>query len=88
MELAPVIYSLCALTSATCWVLLTRSYQRTRARLLFWSGWCFLLLTANNFLLVLDKVVWAMEVDLRMWRLATAFVGVALLLFGLIWEDE
>ena len=88
MELAAVIYSLCALTSATCFVLLARSYHRTRARLLFWSGWCFLLLTINNFLLVLDKVVWPVETDLRLWRLAAAFIGVALLLFGLIWEDE
>jgi hypothetical protein len=88
MEIAPLIYTLCALTSATCGVLLTRSYFRTRARLLFWSAWCFLLLTANNTLLVLDKVIWPMEVDLRLWRLGTAFIGVALLLYGLIWEDE
>lgn len=88
MEIAAIIYSLCAFTSATCWVLLSRSYRQTGARLLFWSGWCFLLLTLNNFLLVLDKVVWPVEADLRLWRLVTAFVGVALLLFGLIWEDE
>jgi hypothetical protein len=88
MEIAAVIYTLCALTSGACCVLLARSYHRTRARLLFWSGLCFLLLTVNNTLLVLDKVVWPVEADLRLWRLATAFVGVALLLFGLIWEDE
>lgn len=88
MEIAPLIYALCALTSGTSAVLLTRSYLRTRGRLLFWSAWCFVLLTLNNVLLVLDKVVWPVEVDLRIWRLATAFTGVALLLFGLIWEDE
>lgn len=88
MTTATLIYSLCALTSAACCVLLARSYRRTRGRLLFWSSWCFLLLTANNFLLVLDKVVWPVEADLRLGRLATAFLGVALLLFGLIWEDD
>lgn len=88
MELAPWIYSLCALTSTACCVLLTRSYLRARARLLFWSAWCFLLLTINNVLLVLDKVIWPVEVDLRLWRLATAFIGLALLLYGLIWEEE
>lgn len=88
MELVHWIYSLCALTSATCCGLLARSYRRTGARLLFWSAWCFLLLTANNVLLVLDRVIWPVEVDLRLWRLAAAFAGLALLLFGLIWEED
>lgn len=83
-----LIYTLCALTSLTCFLLLARSYRRTRARLLFWSAWCFFLLTVNNVLLVLDKVIWPAEVDLKLWRLSAAFIGVALLLFGLIWEDD
>jgi hypothetical protein len=79
---------LCALTSATCFFLLARSYRRTRSRLLFWSAWCFVLLTVSNVLVVLDKVVWPVEVDLKLWRLGTAFIGLALLLYGLIWEEE
>jgi len=86
--MAPLIYSLCALTSLTCFLLLARSYMRTRARLLFWSAWCFFLLAVNNVLLVLDKVIWPVEVDLKLWRLGAALLGMALLLFGLIWEDE
>lgn len=62
--------------------------MRTRARLLFWSAWCFFLLAVNNVLLVLDKVIWPVEVDLKLWRLGAALLGMALLLFGLIWEDE
>jgi hypothetical protein len=86
--MAPLIYSLCALTSFTCLVLLWRSYTATRARLLFWSAACFLLLTVNNVLLVLDKVVYPVEVDLSLWRLEAALAAVLLLLFGLIWGED
>ena len=47
-----------------------------------------MLLTVSNVLVVLDKVVWPVEVDLKLWRLGTAFIGLALLLYGLIWEEE
>ena len=83
-----LIYSLCALTSLTCLVLLWRSYRMTGSRLLFWSALCFLLLTVNNALLVLDKIVFPVEVDLSLWRLVAALAAVALLLFGLVWEEE
>jgi hypothetical protein len=86
--MASLIYALCALTSLTCLVLLWRSYRATGSRLLFWSALCFLLLTTNNVLLVFDKVVFPVEVDLSMWRLAAALAAVLLLLFGLIWEEE
>ena len=86
--MASLIYSLCALTSLTCLLLLWRSYRATGARLLFWSAACFLLLTVNNVLLVLDKVVFPVEVDLGLGRLAAALAAVALLLFGLVWEEE
>ena len=86
--MAALIYSLCALTSLTCLGLLWRSYRATGSRLLFWSAWCFLLLTVNNVLLVLDKVVFPVEVDLSLWRLWAALAAVALLLYGLIWEEE
>lgn len=85
---AALIYSLCALTSFSCLALLWRSYRISGSRLLFWSALCFLMLTMNNVLLVLDKVVFPVEVDLMMWRLAAALTAVVLLLFGLIWEEE
>jgi hypothetical protein len=86
--MSALIYSLCALTSGACLVLLWRSYLRSRLRLLFWSGLCFALLTVNNVLLVVDKVIYPVEVDLTMWRLGAAALAVLLILFGLIWEDE
>ncbi len=86
--MAPLIYSLCALTSITCFVLLWRSWRASGARLLFWSAWCFAALSVNNVLLVLDKVIFPVEVQLYTWRLAAAMVAVLLLLFGLVWEDD
>lgn len=86
--MSALIYSLCALTSAACLVLLWRSYLRSKVRLLFWSGLCFALLTVNNVLLVFDKVIYPVEVDLKTWRLAAAALAVLLILFGLIWEDD
>lgn len=86
--MATLIYSLCALTSLACVVLLWRAQRRSRSRLLYWTAWCFLLLAANNVLLVLDKVVWPVEVDLRFWRLGTGLAAVALLLYGLVMEES
>ena len=86
--MAALIYALCALTSLACSVLLWRAWRAAGHRMLFSSALCFAGLTLNNVLLVLDKVVFPVEVDLLTWRLATALVAVLLLLYGLIWEDE
>jgi hypothetical protein len=85
---AALIYSLCALTSILCCVLLWRSWRASGARLLFWSALCFGALSVNNVMLVLDNVVWGADVDLYLPRLAAALVAVLLLLFGLIWEED
>lgn len=83
-----LIYTLCALTSLLCLALLWRGWRNTRANVLLWSAICFGLLTLTNLLLVLDRVVWAVEIDLRLARLATALLAVGVLLFGLIWGDD
>lgn len=84
--LANAIYALCALTSIACAVLLVRGYRRSRVRLLFWSAWCFAGLTLNNVLLIVDLRV-LRQVDLEIWRTLPAVVGVALLVYGLVWES-
>ncbi|WP_332827415.1 DUF5985 family protein [Ramlibacter sp.] len=86
--MAALIYGLCALTSITCLVLLFRSWRASGARLLFWSALCFGALSVNNVLLVVDRVILPVEVDLGYARLAAALVAVLLLLFGLIWEED
>jgi hypothetical protein len=85
--MAVTIYLLCTLTSLACAWLLLASYRRTGHRLLFWSGLCFAAMTVNNILLTLDKAVFP-DVNLLPWRLVSALVAVALLLFGLIYEKE
>lgn len=80
-----LIYGLCALTAAACAALLLRSYLHTRFRLLLWSSLCFIGLTLNNVLLVLDRLVFP-EFDLSTWRFGLALAAVMLLLCGLILE--
>jgi hypothetical protein len=85
--MAKVIYALCTLTSMTCAWLLLRGFLHNKYPLLFWSGLCFIGLSVNNLLVVLDRIVFP-SVDLLTWRLMTALVAVSLLLYGLVWEDD
>jgi uncharacterized membrane protein len=82
------VYLLCAVTTVTCAVLLLRAYRRQRTRLLLWSSLCFVLLALNNTLVFVDLIVVPSEIDLSLWRSATALAGVGVLLFGLIWESR
>ena len=84
--MAGLIYALCALTALLCTCLLLRAWRASRYRLLLWSGVCFACLTLNNLILILDKMI--VSTDLLMWRLATAFLAMAILLYGLIWDAE
>ena len=81
------VYLLCFLTSAACSLLLARSYRRTGAKLLFWSGLCFLLLAANNLLVIFDLLVLP-DADFRLARYLLALVALGVLLFGFIWDVE
>lgn len=85
--MATAVYVLCALAALACAWLLARSYFRTRVRLLLWSAVCFTGLALNNVMLLIDKVV-ARDVDLSAWRLVPAAVGLAAIVFGLIWEAD
>jgi hypothetical protein len=82
-----LIYSLCTLTALACAVLLLQAYWRGGYRLLLWSGLCFAGLTINNFLLVLDKLV-LVDMDLSVWRVASALMAMTVLLYGLVWDTE
>jgi hypothetical protein len=82
-----IVYSLCFLTSALCALLLVRSYRGSGARLLLWSALCFLLLAANNLVVIVDMLI-VPDVDFRIYRLALSLAAVSVLLFGFIWDTE
>jgi hypothetical protein len=79
------VYLLCFITSAACAALLARSYWRTGARMLFWSALCFLLLAANNLIVVVDLLLLP-DWNLRLARLSLSLAAVTVLLFGFIWD--
>ena len=85
--MAQIIYALCAVTSILCALLLLRTWAQTRARLLFWSGLCFVGLAATNVMLVLDAVVYH-ESDLVTPRLWVSLGALLLMLYGLIIADD
>jgi hypothetical protein len=79
------IYILCALTSLLCAGLLVRGYRRNRTAFLMWSAICFGLLALNNFVLVIDLVLFP-EVDLGLLRDGILLLSVLVLLYGQIWK--
>ena len=85
--MAVIIYFLCTLTCLACFGLLLRGWRASGSRLLFWSALCFAGLSLNNFLLVVDKLVFT-SLDLSPLRLSAALLALLLLLFGLIWEEK
>ena len=86
--IAAAVYLLCALTSVACAVLLLIQHARSKQRLLFWSSWCFIGLALNNVLLFVDLVIFPTTLDLSLVRTVPALVGLALLLWGFVWEAE
>lgn len=82
------VYILCTATALACSALLFRSYLRTHVRLLLWTGVFFLLLTAENALLFIDRIVFPNSPDMAVWRALIAMIAVGVLLFGLIWEKR
>jgi uncharacterized protein DUF5985 len=82
------VYILCMVTSLVAMWLLLRSYRRNRSRLLLWSAAAFVAFALNNLLLFFDLVVFPVSVDLRPYRVLTALIGVAILLYAFIWEID
>lgn len=82
-----MVYLLCAATCLLCAALLYRGYRRSHVRLLLWSSLCFVGLLGDNVMLYVDLFVFP-EMSLAIWRKLPGLFGMAVLLFGLIWESE
>lgn len=81
------VYILAILTALACTLLLLRSYSRTRSRLILWTALCFVALTFSNVFLFIDYII-VPNADLYAWRLGAALIGIAVLLYGFIWEVD
>lgn len=87
MDLELAVLVLCAATSALCALLLLHGWRRSRHRLLLWSGLCFVGLALNNLLLLVDLRLVPAH-DLSVLRALPSVVGVALLLYGFVWDAD
>ena len=86
-DLVPTaVYSLCALTSLVCTLLLLRGYRANRQRLQLLIALGFAGLTVNNVLLPIDKVLFATAIDLSLVRSGVGLAAMGGLLLVLIWE--
>jgi hypothetical protein len=85
--MAGLIYALCAVSALICAYLLLEAYRRSSYRLLLWSGICFVGLSLNNLILVIDKLV-VPNTDLSLGRSAFALAAMAILLYGIIWDAD
>jgi hypothetical protein len=86
--MASLVYITCAVTSALCALLLTRGYLRSKDRLLLWSSCCFVFFFISNVLLVVDLAILPNTTDLSVIRTIPSLAGVAIMLYGLIWESR
>lgn len=86
--MAAVIYGLCAVMAVICSLLLLRAYAKSGYRMLLWGGLCFVGLTANNVLLIIDKILLPTEIDLTIWRHSVSLLSMLVLLYGLIFDSE
>lgn len=81
--MAEIVYALCGVTSALCFVLLVRAFRRSRSPLLLWSAVAFFCFTLSNILLFFDMTVFRHQ-DLTVVRTIINFIGVSALLARLI----
>jgi hypothetical protein len=79
------LYVTTILVTLFCSILLLRAYIRVRRGLLLWSALCFVGLTVDSVLVLVDLILFP-SLDLFTWRLASVAIAISLLVFGMIWE--
>ena len=85
--MASALYGATCLTTLFCAILLLRAYVNVRRKLLLWSGLCFVALTVSNIFVIADLVLFP-SIDFFSYRLGSAALAMALLLYGLVWESR
>ena len=85
--MAPLIYTLCMLTSIMCAFLLFRTYRKRHITLLLWCGLFFAIQALSDVVLIVDKLI-VPETDLSLYRYGIALIAVGFLLYGLIMRTE
>ena len=85
--MAAIVHVLCAVTSLACATLLLRRYGQRRVSFLFWSGLGFAGFALGNIMLVVNTMVLP-AVDLSLLRSLPVLAGLAVLLYGLIWDTR
>jgi hypothetical protein len=85
--MAVTVYILCTLTSSLCAALLMREHARTASRLLLWSALSFTAMALSNALVFVDFVLFP-NVDLALYRSAAFLFAIALLLYGLLRDND
>jgi hypothetical protein len=81
-----VAYLLCTGTSGFCAFLSLKGYFRSHVKLLLWMGVCFIGLSLNNLMLLVDLKLMP-EVDLSVVRSIPALIGLIILIAGLIFKN-
>lgn len=87
MIVAELVYLSCAFASLLCAWLLFRGYRRSRVNLLFWTALCFLGFTVNNLVLFADTAIYP-NLNMSIFRLIPAVLGVSALLYGLVQDSR
>jgi hypothetical protein len=83
--IAAIVYFLCGSLSTLCSLILFIQFRRTGTRLLLWSCICFFGLALNNVLLFIDMML-VPNLDLSTVRMIPALIGVAVLIYGFVWD--
>jgi hypothetical protein len=87
MTFPGLVYILCFITCTVCATLLAGAWTRTRTRMLLWTAASLVFLALNNFLVVVDVLIFP-GTDLMFLRSAAALVAGLTLVVGFIWEAE
>ena len=85
--MSATLYLLNFAVNLLCSFLLLRAYRRVTKRLLLWSGLCFAGLAISSVMVFVDLIVFP-AVDLFQVRLIIGIAAMALMVYGLIFEES